>query len=213
MDATHSPSAAPRSNSIWLWIALAVVAAGVFGYVLESSLSPAPSGSEGSAIGRHLPYLKLEGLTGDAQNVSLDDLQGHVTLLNFWGTWCPPCLREFPHIVEIAEIFRNQADFRLLAVSCGQGNDEDLKHLRRETEIFLEVTKAALPTYADEKGATRQAMTAALGLDGFAYPTTLVLDRQGTIRGFWVGYAPGSERAMRALIQELLDEPAAQPAA
>jgi thiol-disulfide isomerase/thioredoxin len=211
MDATQT-SSAPRSG-VWLWILLAVVAAALLGYLLIERPMDEQSGTEGPAIGRRLPYLQLEGLTGDAADVSLDDLQGRVTLLNYWGTWCPPCQREFPHIVETAAVFREQADFRLYAVSCGQGRDADLKALRHETQIFLEVTKASLPTYADENAASRQAMTVGLSLEGFGYPTTVVLDRQGTIRGFWVGYSPGMERVIRALIQNLLDESPPQPKA
>ena len=80
MDATQT-SSAPRSG-VWLWILLAVVAAALLGYLLIERPMDEQSGTEGPAIGRRLPYLQLEGLTGDAADVSLDDLQGRVTLLN-----------------------------------------------------------------------------------------------------------------------------------
>jgi hypothetical protein len=38
----------------------------------------------------------------------------------------------------------------------------------------------------------------------FAYPTTLVLDQSGVIRGVWVGYAPGEEREVETLVEKLL---------
>lgn len=212
MNATKPQSAPQRGTGIRLWIFLALVAALVFGYLLVGGRSRVPSGTEGPAIGRHLPYLQLEGLTGGAKSVSLDDLTGRVTLLNYWGTWCPPCRREFPHIVDLAEKFGGHDDFRLYAVSCGQGSDESPDALRGETAAFLKSNQVSLPTFADQNAASRQAMTVALGLDGFGYPTTLVLDRQGVIRGFWVGYEPGTEREMQSLIEELLQKPAAEPA-
>jgi len=61
-----------------------------------------------------------------------------------------------------------------------------------------------LPTYADPRSVARAAVDAVAGFDG--YPTTLILDRQGVIRGVWVGYAPGAERQMQRLIEQLLAE-------
>jgi thiol-disulfide isomerase/thioredoxin len=214
MDATASPSAPHARSGIGLWVCLALVAAVFFVFLLVGGRPRGPSATEGPAIGRTLPYLQLEGLTGDSKPVSLDDLQGRITLINYWGTWCPPCQREFPHIVELAEKFAGQDDFRLYAVSCGQQvADENPNDLRRATQRFLESNQVTLPAYADQNRASRHAMTVALDLEDFAYPTTLVLDRQGKVRGLWIGYAPGSEREMRSLIQDLLEKPAPQPAA
>ena len=49
----------------------------------------------------------------------------------------------------------------------------------------------------------------ALGDNDIGFPTTLVLDRDTRIRGVWEGYAPGMEREIEALVEELLAEPAA----
>jgi thiol-disulfide isomerase/thioredoxin len=207
MGATDSQTAAKPNRGIWTWLGVAIVAGLALTLVTLLGRHRAPSGTEGPAIGRKLPYLRLEGLTGDAKPVSLDDLAGHVTLLNFWGTWCPPCRREFPHIVELAARLSHDDDFRLYAVSCEGDPREDLETVRGETEKFLNEQQVTLPTYADEKAASRRAMIASLGLDEFGYPTTLVLDRQGTIRGLWIGYEPGAERQMQSLIEKLLEKP------
>ncbi len=213
MNATDSQSASQGRRRPWTLISLALLAAVVLVYlVVIGGLRLRPQGTQGPAIGRRLPYLQLEPLTGDSQSVSLDDLRGRVTLVNFWGTWCPPCRLEFPEIVELAARFGKQDDFRLYAVSCGQGNDEGLDTLHSETLEFLDASKVTLPTYADQNAASRRALDIALDLGGFAYPTTLVLDRQGTIRGFWVGYGSRSAREMAALIQELLQAPPDEPA-
>ncbi len=213
MNATDSQSASQGRRHAWPWLALALLAAVVLVYLtIVGGPGRQPEGTQGPAIGRRLPYLQLEPLTGDSQPVSLDDLRGRVTLVNFWGTWCPPCRLEFPEIVELAARFGKQDDFWLYAVSCGQGDDERLDTLRSETLEFLAASKTTLSTYADQNAASRRAMTLALDLDGFAYPTTLVLDRQGTIRGFWVGYGSRTAREMAALIQELLQAPGDKPA-
>jgi len=190
------------------WVTLAVLAVGVFVYTLLVTSREGPKGTEGPAIGRQLGYLRLEGLTGGTHAVSLDDLGGKVTLVNYWGTWCPPCLREFPQIVELHERFAGRDDFRLYAVSCGEMSDATLDELRATTEAFLKTRQTTLPTYADQNGASRQAMVLLLGLGEMAYPTTLVLDRKGVIRGFWQGYDPRAAGQMSALVERLLKEPA-----
>jgi thiol-disulfide isomerase/thioredoxin len=156
-------------------------------------------------VGLPLGQLKLQPLSGDAPPVSLSSLRGAVVLLNFWGTWCPPCREELPHIAEIFQRRRGDTDFKLLAVSCGnRGTDSDLDALRRDTVALLKKMDLALPTYADQDEVTREAVDRVAGFEG--YPTTLVLDRQGIIRGIWVGYEAGAEKEMDDLIGRLLAE-------
>jgi cytochrome c biogenesis protein CcmG, thiol:disulfide interchange protein DsbE len=209
MDATHSPGGSEGRSRAWTWTSLAVLAALVFAYLALVGRGRTASGTQGPAIGRKVSYLELQPLTGDGSWVSLRDLAGHVTVVNYWGTWCPPCRAEFPHIVELASKFAGQNDFRLLAVSSGaEGSDDTLDELRDETQAFLKSKNVTLPTYADQHAASRRELARSLQLDGFGYPTTLILDRQAIIRGFWVGYSSGTEVEMQDLVQQLLDEPA-----
>jgi thiol-disulfide isomerase/thioredoxin len=208
MNATHEPSAQSASGRPLKWISLVLLAGLVLVYVsIVGGPARRPPGTEGPAIGKRLPYLRLDPLTGDSRAVSLDDLRGRVTLVNYWGTWCPPCVREFPQIVELAKEFSAEEDFRLYAVSCGENGDaSDLAALDRDTQQFLKSKGATLATYADQNGASRRALLIALApdLEGFSYPTTIVFDRQATIRGFWQGYDAHASDEMAALIEHLL---------
>lgn len=206
-DATNPPPPSRQRPAVF-WLGLAVLAAVAVVYLMLVSPAGAPPGDDGPPIGRRLEHLHLEGLTGDTHDVSLADLEGRVTLLNYWGTWCPPCIREFPDIVELGEQFSPEKDFRLYAVSCGEQDDRGLGELRSETEAFLESRDAKLPTYADRGRESRQAMVASLGLAGMAYPTTVVLDRQGTIRWFFQGFDPRAKDKIAGIIKQLLAEPA-----
>jgi len=210
MDATNDPKTGSASHRTWPWMSLVVVAAAILVYlILVGGPVRRPPGTQGTAIGRSLAYFRLEPLTGDSQAVSLDDLQGRVTLVNYWGTWCPPCRREFPEIVELANTYAKSPDFRLYAVSCGgSDNDEDTGALRSETEQFLESKHVSLPTYADQNAASRRALTVVLDEEGhgFAYPTTFIVDRKGVIRGFWRGYDASATREMAELVERLLEE-------
>ncbi len=204
-DATDGepPSDTARHPVAWIlaFFAAAVVALAVIQYFWR----PANPGTSGDGIGRALPDLQLQPLTGDGQPVSLKDLSGKVTLLDFWGTWCPPCRAEFPHIAAIANEHRDRPDFQLLAVSCGDTGDDNSATLRPDTDAFLKNNKLNVPTYWDPQGHTRQQVEKIAGFEG--YPTTLVIDRQGVIRGRWVGYEWGTERQIASLVAKLLSEP------
>jgi cytochrome c biogenesis protein CcmG, thiol:disulfide interchange protein DsbE len=155
--------------------------------------------------GKTLSQLRLQPLTGGTQPVTLADLSGQVVLVYFWGTWCPPCRTELARIADIERKFHDQPAFKLLAVSCGRGVKEDPAVLDYDTRVFLQQANITMPTYCDPENLSRQAVDEAVG---FEYPTTLVLDRQGTIRGVWSGQAdPGEDGEMRQLIARLLHGP------
>ncbi|NLX98567.1 MAG: TlpA family protein disulfide reductase [Rhodopirellula sp.] len=155
-------------------------------------------------VGKPLSALQLHPLTGAAEPVTLAELHGKVVLVNFWGTWCPPCRAEIPHLAKLRTKLIDRSDFRLLAVSCGEGGPEDLVELEAATQAYLEHARIDLPTYADPERTTRGAFDHAAGLNGF--PTTFLLDREGVIRAVWEGYAPGLVDTMEARVLELLRE-------
>jgi thiol-disulfide isomerase/thioredoxin len=209
VDATESTAEGPRPSPRRPWLAFLLVAAVTLIYSAIVGGPDGPLGTESAAVGHALPFFELEPLTGDSRRVSLEDLKGRVTLVNYWGTWCPPCRAEFPEIAALAERFGDRGDFRLYAVSCGEGGSDDAVGLSESTREFLKSGGFKLPTYADPRGASRQATS--IVLEGrptsFAYPTTLVIDRRGIIRGCWQGYDERATREMARLVEELLNEP------
>ena len=95
-----------------------------------------------AGVGKPLTYLKLSPLTGHPPPLALKDLIGRVTLLNFWGTWCPPCREELPHMAELRRRFAGEEAFQLLAVSFPPiGPPDDVQSLREETAALLERLK------------------------------------------------------------------------
>ncbi len=176
-------------------VVLLVVGAFVF-YLLASPDVKVPL-----VIDERLPAVNLEPLTGDGQPIEAGDLEGRVVLLNMWATWCPPCQREFPHIVELYKEFSSNDDFLLICLST---DGDDVDKLRTNTEDFLKQRDADIPTYTDPTGATIQGIMQVTGERGI--PQTLVIDRNGTVRDSWVGYRAGSERDMKRRIEELLSE-------
>jgi thiol-disulfide isomerase/thioredoxin len=203
--ADQPPTAAPSAaQSRGLWIILCSL--GVLGLVavvlILMTLSPTSQSESHPAVGNRLAALDLKPLTGDATPVILDDLKGKVVLVNFWGTWCPPCRVELPHLVEVADKFAGQPSFRFLPISCGPDGAEDTEELRSRTEEMLQQLGLHVATYCDPTLTTRRAFDKVGRFMGF--PTTFLMDRQGVIRHVWIGYYPQVSQQVENGIRELL---------
>lgn len=186
----------------WI-VVLVIVAAGVA--VLSTRERPSLD-QQGPAIGQPLQGLHLQPLTMEGQELTLDDLKGEVLLVNYWGTWCPPCVEEFPHLASLAQRMNDAKGFRLLSVSCGSG-DESFEGLKSETEAFLAEQDFPLGVYWDPRQESRRALYESAKMQSFGYPCTVVVDRQGAIAGLWLGYQDGYVLEMESLVRSLLKAP------
>ncbi len=210
-----APRRLPLSTFMGIAILAAVaVAAAIWivptlGPALQPGEHPGTSQAEAHpAVGQRLPALELEPISGASQPIRLADLAGKVVVLNFWGTWCPPCRLEIPELAELYRRLAGEERFRLLAVSClpRSSEGEEFEELKAETVAFLRSQGLSLPVYGDPSGITRAAFRQLGGRSVF--PTTVLLDGQGVVRAVWVGYAPGVVEAIQRRAAELLAEPA-----
>ena len=127
------------------------------------------SGSRPPRIGGAAPDFTVRDGT---RAVSLHDLRGKVVVLNFWATWCPPCIEEMPSMVEMQQQLKSRG-VTVLAVSV----DVDQKAY----QTFIKDHKVDLLTARD---ADQQSNT----LYGTSqFPETYVIDRQGVIRRKFIG--------------------------
>ena len=126
-------------------------------------------------------------------------LAGRVTLLNFWGTWCPPCRRELPGLARLAAGLAGEPRFQLVAVSCaGGGGSGDQADLAAETAEFLLDQKLtiAASVFSDPVGAD----LLATALDLTALPATYLIGPDATVRRVWIGSRPRDEAEIAAAI-------------
>ena len=203
----------PESNWRWLGQAAVVGLIVLLGVLIWRQVTRQRPGEEGlgtnhPAVGQSLANFSVEPLTGGDQPLNLDDLSGKVALINIWGTWCGPCLVEFPHLKELAEHYRNRPDFQFVSLSCSLpgASDDDLAE---NTAALLKQEQADFPTYADPNWQARQEIGRVTGQPrGIPYPTTLLLGRDGTIRAVWFGYRDGLTGDMRDAIEDALAETA-----
>jgi thiol-disulfide isomerase/thioredoxin len=200
-----------RASRSVLIVGAWVAAAALSGVILASlwKSSPGPLANRSAESGLPLTHLELAPLVGDAEPLALADLRGKIVLLNLWGPWCANCQVEMPHLVRILAEWKGRADFRFVSVSCGQGITDDASQLQAESAAYLHRKDYHFDVHWDPDSSTRQAIATASGLgeSGLVYPVTVVLDRQGTVRGAWSGaYVVGVERDMAMLVNRLLAE-------
>jgi thiol-disulfide isomerase/thioredoxin len=134
---------------------------------------------------------------------------GRVTLLNFWGTWCPPCRRELPGLARIADRLAADRRFQLVAVACGPGGPDDIDEIAADTARFLRRERIAIEPWADPRGLVRMLFADGYGFE--AFPTTYLIGSDARIRQVWVGYRSRDEAEIARAVVELLKElPAAR---
>ncbi len=130
-------------------------------------------------------------LTGiDGMDYTLSAQKGTVVLVDFWATWCPPCLKEIPHLKDLYEQYKDQG-FAVWGVSLG---DEEGK-----LNAFVDEYAIGYPILLGTQNIGQQ-----YGVQGI--PTTLLIDKQNRIAFKHVGFSPGMEEQFSKEIEQLLAE-------
>ena len=134
-----------------------------------------PRAEQGSEVGDLCYALDLEVYNREGGTFNLQEQAGRVVVINFWGTWCGPCIAELPHFDEVAADYAR--DVTVVAVHSSYRGETAAdwigEHYPDSAVIF-----AQDPTYDTDGG--NGAYYTALGGEG-DFPMTLILDRDGVI--------------------------------
>jgi thiol-disulfide isomerase/thioredoxin len=155
-------------------------------------------------LGQQLPPLDLQPLVNTDTAPTSESLSGKVTVLHFWGTWCPPCRAEFPEFVKLAKKFENESRVAIVSVSCSGGPEYNLDKLKSDTEDYLSNVAPGLQTYSDTAAMTRTQIAMLLSGGTVGYPTTVVSDREGKIAQVLAGYRQGDMEKLEKQIESML---------
>ncbi|MBL9191445.1 MAG: redoxin domain-containing protein [Opitutaceae bacterium] len=147
-------------------------------------------------------------LTSDGRPVRVSDYRGRVLILDFWATWCGPCIASMPHTQQIAAKYADQG-VTVLAVCTGDKRKrfEDWVSLKASAYPALRFTFD--PHDQDTPARDQRASRVLYGVPSI--PTQFIIDREGRIAGTTNGYRPGDTSLEHALAAAgvTIDVPAA----
>ncbi|HEU0199783.1 MAG TPA: TlpA disulfide reductase family protein [Burkholderiaceae bacterium] len=136
--------------------------------------------------------------TLDGRPLSLADLKGRVVIVNFWATWCEPCIEEMPSLERLRARLAGQP-FEILAVNYQEGPPR--------IRAFLQKVPVTFPIVRDTDGAVARAWQARV------FPRSFIVDAAGKIRYSLTGSADWDTPAIEAAVRALLPAPPARGAA
>lgn len=131
----------------------------------------------------------LPEITGG--EINLEDYKGQVVYLDFWASWCKPCVQSFPALDELRAKFKAQG-FEVIAVN--------LDHKLEKAEQFIHNNPVSYPLAYDQQA------TVAKAYNVQAMPSGFFIDRKGIIRLVHKGFNKGDEKKIEKAIKLLLSE-------
>lgn len=111
--------------------------------------------------------------TSEGEYISLDDLRGKVVLLDFWGTWCPPCVDAVPALRDLRKRYAKESAFMIIGISS-DGVEEKWRD-------FIVKNQMVWPQYLDRDRKVQRAF------DVSAFPTYIMIDHEGIVRFRTIG--------------------------
>ena len=147
---------------------------------------------EGISEGEIAPDFTLKDLKGT--EVNLKEFRGKVVLLNFWATWCPPCRKEIPSMVEIYKKYKDRG-LEIIGVNLDKLGKSEVEKFSLEHKINFPVLLNPSGNVASLYGVV-------------VLPTTVFLDRNGRIKGRISGAVDWTAEANLSTIETFLESQA-----
>jgi len=144
-----------------------------------------------NSVGEATPSCTLTSMDGKPIT-DLQELHGEVIYVDFWASWCPPCVRSFPFMNQLEHEFKDQG-LHIIGVNL----DEKVT----DAETFLD----KYPVDFDIALDPNKQCVSDFGV--MAMPTSYLIDRKGVIRHVHQGFRAGEAEKLRLAIEYLLTEP------
>lgn len=147
----------------------------------------------GYTAGLYLPNIESNDLIGNT--ITTEDLKGDYILLDFWGTWCQPCIKMIPSIREIQNEYRDDG---LKVVSVAFDRDKDkVEQFIRDYEMNW------IHLYEDRNDRELNGFVKKLRAEHF--PTTILISPDGRIIGRWIGGGKNTEEKIRLQLNSIFN--------
>lgn len=135
--------------------------------------------------------------------VGLSEMKGKVILIDFWATWCGPCISMFPKLKSLRELYKDKG-FEIIGVTRYYGEVEGVSADRKSELEFIEKFKEKFRLDYPVAVAFDVINHHNYGVQGL--PTTVIIDRQGRIRYLEAGVNENQLKRIQEWIERLLDE-------
>ena len=171
-------------------LAVAIIGLGMsLGYIVFQPADTHDHDQDGAANTEAAP-LVLEKPAGGT--VAFADLRGEILILDFWATWCPPCISEIPHYNELHAEYDGKG-VHLIGVTLESGSAEDVAAFAQDPAHLIEYplvmgNDEIVDTYGPVWG----------------FPTTVLVGPDGKVAKTWLGPSAGKTEQIRELVNEML---------
>lgn len=147
-------------------------------------------GLESALVGKPAPEIELDML--DGSKFRLERRRNKIVVLDFWASWCGPCLQAMPQVESVVREFANR-DVELVAIN--------LEESPERVRPVLERLKLEIPVAFDRDGRVAERYGAT------SIPQTVIVDREGKVVRLFVGGGPRFDEQLRAALESVLSPP------
>jgi len=170
----------PQTKKMWFEQYKSLIYTVIFGivflvfFLINNSESQSQGPLPENTISTNPIDFQLSG--PDGNTIKLSDYRGKVVLLDFWATWCPPCRKGIPDLIELKNKFKDEK-FEVIGVSVDRETKKDIPAFIKSNGVNYPIV------YADDV-----TITAFGGIEGI--PTVFLIDKEGKIASRYVGLNP-----------------------
>ncbi len=150
---------------------------------VAAARQPAESEAKTALEGKSAPAFQLTSLEG--KTVSLADLKGQVVVLDFWASWCPPCIESLPHMGKLYEQKRDDG-VKVFAINVAED--------KAAVEAFLKSKNIDIPVLLDKDGSVARKYNAT------SIPQTVVIGKDGTVKNVFACFGKDTLTKVREAI-------------